>query len=127
METKTCNVCQQEQPITNFYANRKKRLGVESACKKCFKTRGERWRLKRVFGMTEEDFEQRLREQGGCCKICGKTSETEKRKQRFSVDHYHATKVVRGLLCDQCNKGLGCFRDSPGLVEAAAAYLVANR
>jgi Recombination endonuclease VII len=52
------------------------------------------------------------------CAICLKAP-----AERLCVDHCHATGKVRGLLCRTCNVGLGCYRDDPSLVTAAAAYL----
>lgn len=41
----------------------------------------------------------------------------------LQVDHNHETKQVRDLLCHSCNTGLGKFKDSVELLEAATQYL----
>lgn len=85
-----------------------------------------RWKLKRQFGITPEDFERLMEAQGGCCAICGKPPEetnNHPQKHRLHIDHCHKTGKVRGLLCNTCNVGLGCFRDSPGLMILAIDYL----
>lgn len=60
-----------------------------------------------------------LEEQGGVCLICGRAA-------LMQVDHCHDTGKVRGLLCSPCNRGLGSFKDSLALVQAAADYLRAH-
>lgn len=55
--------------------------------------------------------------QAGCCAICGQPS-------KLVVDHCHASGEVRGLLCDDCNVGLGRYDDDPERLLAAAAYLL---
>lgn len=60
--------------------------------------------------------------QDGRCAICRK-SETELGRS-LSVDHWHTgDKRVRQLLCAECNRGLGVFKDNPDLLREAAAYL----
>lgn len=61
-----------------------------------------------------------LAAQKGCCAVCGADSPGEK---DWNIDHDHKTGALRGLLCCRCNPGLGNFRDSPDLLERAAAYL----
>lgn len=83
--------------------------------------------LKRYFGLTVDDYERMWNEQNGKCKICDKpetaSSIDSRRTRRLAVDHCHASKKIRSLLCAQCNSGLGNFRDDPELLEKAAAYI----
>lgn len=55
--------------------------------------------------------------QNGCCAICGTVP------RRLVVDHCHSTNMVRALLCDRCNRGIGSFEDNGELLRAAAAYV----
>lgn len=61
------------------------------------------------------------REQNQSCKICLK-----KFKPGISahVDHNHETGAVRGLLCLNCNTGIGKLEDSAVTCIAAAVYLL---
>lgn len=82
--------------------------------------------LKKMFGITIEQYDEMLRDQGGVCKICGEAERRADGAGRYtnlSVDHCHSTGRVRGLLCSSCNRGLGFFKDRPDLIDAAAAYL----
>jgi hypothetical protein len=82
-------------------------------------------KLKRNYGLTEEEFKCMLAALEGVCAICGRPeSGTRKGKLRqLSVDHCHETKKIRGLLCSRCNPGIGYFNHDPILLERAAAYL----
>jgi hypothetical protein len=84
-----------------------------------------RYRLKR-FGLTEADYLDMVERQGGRCAICGCHEERHDRagvRYLLAVDHDHTTGAVRGLLCQECNKGLGAFDDNPERLVAAAEYL----
>lgn len=52
------------------------------------------------------------------CAIC-----QSKPRARLHIDHNHKTGKYRGLLCDNCNLGLGHFKDSPTLLALAIEYL----
>jgi hypothetical protein len=56
--------------------------------------------------------------EGGACEICGATQE-----ERLNVDHDHTTGRFRGLLCRDCNLGLGRFKDNSDLLRKAIDYL----
>jgi hypothetical protein len=71
----------------------------------------------RNYGLTLEDYRALVARQGNACAICGKSG------LRLCIDHCHATGKVRGLLCNRCNTGLGCYADDPKLTAAATAYL----
>jgi NAD-dependent dihydropyrimidine dehydrogenase PreA subunit len=70
-------------------------------------------------GLTVEQFTQMLDRQQGKCLIC----ETVPQDHVLQIDHDHRTGVVRGLLCRDCNSGLGRFQDNAGLLKKAATYL----
>jgi hypothetical protein len=72
---------------------------------------------RRMYGLSPEAFQRLLSESGGRCPICVETFDLP------HVDHCHQTKKVRGLLCGECNRGLGQFRDDPARCLRAAAYL----
>lgn len=90
----------------------------------------------RQYGMTRADYESLLARQGGVCAICkssdprsgggvGKQAGTSRKWGTFHVDHDHVSGKVRGLLCLNCNAGIGQLGDSLERVRAAAAYLEA--
>ena len=85
--------------------------------------------LKRHFGITIDDYERMLKEQGGVCAICKevcKDTNAAGLPRHMPVDHCHKTGKIRAILCGKCNKGLGAFRDDPDLLMEAAAYLEAH-
>lgn len=66
-----------------------------------------------------------LKEQDYKCAICGcsYTEYKNKRNMEFCIDHNHKTNIIRGLLCDGCNRGIGHLQDSPTILHKAAEYL----
>lgn len=77
-----------------------------------------RSRLKTKYGITVEEYDEKFAAQGGLCAICGLASAV-----RLCVDHRHSDGVVRGLLCKDCNVGIGLLKDSPANLESAIRYL----
>ncbi|WP_327580987.1 endonuclease VII domain-containing protein [Nonomuraea sp. NBC_00507] len=124
---KYCARCAEIKPKAEFGSNRASKDGVTTYCKPCHavvtrenkvkKYGSERnYLLQYRYGITEDDFERMLAQQGGLCAICRAVPGT-------FVDHSHATGQVRGVLCFNCNNGLGHFGDNTVLLELAALYL----
>lgn len=74
----------------------------------------------RMYGLTQEDYDRKLGEQGGVCAICAREPEAGK---NLCVDHDHETGKARSLLCRRCNTAIGQLNDDPTLLEKAAEYL----
>lgn len=72
------------------------------------------------YGITLEEKQARIKRQGDVCGLC---REPFKSAKDTHVDHCHTTWVVRGILCFNCNHGLGAFRDREDLLKDAVHYL----
>ena len=68
------------------------------------------------YGLTVGDVDRMKEEAGHRCQICGGT-------KPLCVDHDHTTGKVRGVLCSECNLGLGKFDDDPALLILALTYM----
>lgn len=77
---------------------------------------------KHKYGITREEWGALFVAQGKRCPICG-TMEPGGRG-KWHTDHNHANGEVRGILCNDCNLGLGAFHDDPVRLRRAAGYLV---
>jgi hypothetical protein len=99
-------------------ANRKRLRAQTKAWRSMRPGYARRQNLQQKYGMTVAQWEALFKRQGGGCAICGGAG------RKLCVDHNHATGAVRGLLCDQCNHGLGNFRDDETRLRLAIAYLV---
>lgn len=137
-----------------FYRNKRRKNGLGTWCKDCFnedqsrryhamtpearKARNRRhtmatveyrraYNLKKNYGLTLEDFEARVADQGGKCAACGDVF-----IDRPHVDHDHTCcpqksqscgDCLRGLLCVYCNTALGYVFDDPERLTALTTYL----
>lgn len=68
------------------------------------------------YGITPGEYIDMLLDQEKRCAIC-------KKKEPLVIDHCHTTGLVRGLLCNKCNMGLGLFKDNADHLYEAAKYL----
>jgi hypothetical protein len=101
----------------NAHARHRRRTDPE------FREREHGRRTRRMYGLSREDYDVLLARQGGGCAICGR----KPGRRRLGVDHCHACKRIRSLLCTKCNPGLGQFDDDPRRLLMAIAYLEASR
>ena len=76
--------------------------------------------LKRTYGITLEEYDEMLAEQGGRCAICRREPRPD---ISLHVDHAHATGALRGLLCFPCNVTVGLIREDRDRLRAVASYL----
>lgn len=128
-DTADCHGCGNDYPLTAEYWPRHKRRksGFADYCKPCNnKSNAKRdhrdYALRRRYGITRQQFDEILAKQHHRCKSCGDPISVEDGTAHY--DHDHATGKYRGILCASCNKGLGCFKDSPTRLAKAIWYLV---
>lgn len=122
-----CPDCMEVKPLEAFPLNKSGRQGFGRYCLPCHNKRGREnkiknhgstrnYHLKRRYQLSEADFKGILRGQGGVCAICDAPGPEH-------VDHDHATGAVRGILCFNCNGGLGQFKDNIATMRRAINYL----
>lgn len=105
-------------------------------CVLCSKTRAQRYRQsskgrltelkahrRRRYGLTNVQYENFLSQQQNQCSICSILLNNSTKLTTPHVDHDHKTGIVRGILCDSCNRMLGCARDNSNILLKAVSYL----
>jgi hypothetical protein len=99
-------------------------LAFKKSCLRCVNRtlKIQAKRLRHPFhAMPDGCYEQMLCKQRSAC-VCGQPFSNETPPH---VDHCHATGVIRGLLCEKCNLGIGLARDSSDILDTWKAYLLA--
>ncbi len=144
-ETKICTGCQQEKPLSEFFSRGGKLAHLyKSQCKPCMQAKRLEWgqqnsdylntwrrnnwvvtnRRLRRRGATQDMYNAMYEAQKGCCALC---NEPEEKFVWLCIDHDHETGKIRGLLCPNCNRGLGLLKDSASLLRKAAEYIDTNK
>ena len=118
-----CKLCDKSVQ-KRYYKSNKEEINVKTLSyqrKNPEKRRG--YKLKLQYKTTLKEYQRLFELQGGKCAICGQDNSGCKTKKSLCIDHDHKTGKIRGLLCDNCNKGLGCFKDSLESLDLASKYL----
>lgn len=126
---KHCPACETTKPLSEFQPGSKKASwdGLHGYCRPCEQQRMRAYMIQRNYGITVEEYERMLADQGGVCAICGTSEASPGGKKAWAVDHDHATGEVRGILCNRCNTGIGQLGDDPDRLVSAAAYLIRSQ
>ena len=125
---KYCLQCKQTKEPSEFHKHKLGKDGLRPTCKECRKAEPYKPQvqlnryLKSTYNITLQQYDEMLSAQGNVCAICG--SNYPGHCGRFCVDHNHKTGEVRGLLCNQCNIGIGALQDNPDILLKAAQYLL---
>jgi hypothetical protein len=130
---KRCPICGELKNRSEFYKWKSRKDGLAAYCKPCFTERNAKWAKdnpekaksasiatsrKIKYGISREDYSKMLVNQDNSCAICKIQIGWE-----ASVDHCHNSNIVRGLLCKNCNLGLGGFKDNIQIIRKAIHYV----
>jgi hypothetical protein len=110
--TRRCWWCKQDLQHSAFSKDKTK-SGFRNLCRDCQKDRN----LYRFYKIHLKDWNALLEKQNFRCAICRLPM------NQINVDHDHSTQTVRGLLCSNCNLGLGNFQDDINFLNNAIQYL----
>ena len=127
---KTCSKCKQTKALTEFSVRSAAKDGRRWQCKSC----DQKYRLanqdeireyhyQNRYGISLEQYEEKLKEQDYSCAICGSKHTSNDRMKRLVVDHNHNTGEVRGLLCHACNVAIGAAKEQEDILMACISYL----
>lgn len=120
-----CKVCQKQLAAEwfakngkeHYQKNKKRQLEWRENNPDRYAARQRRYHIRKKYGLAEVEYNKLILSQQGKCAICQQDG------VELDVDHCHTRGNVRALLCNPCNRGLAAFRDKPGVLRAAAAYL----
>lgn len=122
LRRKVCKFCDVEKCISDFPEHKRRNKVYPRpfcyACKSKVQFQEDLWKHYRI---RLPEYEALYKAQKGNCACCGQHETSFKRN--LHVDHDHETGRIRGLLCTQCNPGIGYFQDSIERLQLAIAYL----
>lgn len=145
---KTCSECQIPKDSSEFYPDKRNKLGLRSTCKECdslanktylatdngkvsSSARSKRYRSNnsqivrdrlylKKYGISFGEKLAILEKQDNKCKICNTLFPSLKHAK---LDHDHKTGKIRGILCNTCNRAIGLLKDDLNVLKSAIEYL----
>lgn len=123
----TCRYCSTEKPLHEFTKNKSYANGYATICLDCGRAYQANKRKDKDYVIEERakkfnttpELVKHLYDTQLVCQICKKKDQ----KKALAIDHCHSTGVIRGLLCDNCNRALGLFKDNIDNLKNAIKYL----
>lgn len=124
-----CGVCKEIKDLENYRKDKHKKIGYKTICKSCLPIREKAVSLRSNYNLELSDYFKLLKNQEFCCAICKTPIEgiTKDKQRQANVDHCHKTGKVRGLLCSNCNRGIGLLKDSKQVLSNALRYLIGSQ
>lgn len=133
---KICSSCKETKALGDFPPNKATVDGLNRKCRLCYNAYMRDWYSKNTekhkermrksrnvprdrakkYGLTVEQVDAMLEEHNGLCHSCLS-------KPAAVIDHCHETNAVRGMLCQECNLGIGLLGDDLESVQKAVEYL----
>jgi hypothetical protein len=91
-------------------------------------TINKNWKLRAVYGITPEGYQDLLEQQGYKCAICDCEFVMEPRNNACypHLDHVHDSGWIRGILCSRCNHGIGLLQEDVEIMSKAIEYVIRN-
>lgn len=125
-----------------FSKNRSKKDGLQTACNPCrvkiqkeyakrnpqiIRLNNRKTRLA-LYNITQDQYNKMVKDQNNCCAICNNPENIlyKGKLKLLCVDHCKYTKIVRGLLCSNCNRGIGYLKHDLSLLNSSIVYLTAK-
>jgi hypothetical protein len=140
IKVKKCTVCNEEKPISSYRSRGGNQSHLlKSRCNTCLYKEHRKWtednkdkvyeyRKKDTWtlakrcarrGISPMELVEKYEEQNNSCAICKLNVELSE----SAIDHNHETGEFRGVLCKQCNRALGMFKDNSVILKNAIDYL----
>lgn len=150
MNLKKCSCCKLEKEVINFYKLARSKDGYDHWCKPCYKEKHAKYykdnkesyslvakrsktknkekikiasrlyHIRKKYNIDEQEFYNMYHAQNGLCGICKVVEAT-------AIDHCHKTNRVRGLLCKNCNTGIGFLKEDIEIMTNAIQYLQGDK
>lgn len=123
-----CADCLREKPDSDFSAKQLVKNGIRSICKECWtkrqaleKRHRREYKMNWYYKLPPREFDRLVIEQCGRCAICNQADDNA--EMSLVIDHNHATKKFRGIICKKCNIAIGMVNEDPAILDAIKEYL----